>query len=99
MGELNADRGVLALHEGDQRLETFDLGVVPDAEIMLIDEADLLDRRRLDEDQPKAAQCVAAEMHDMEGPAAIAGVAAIVDHRRNDEAVLQREASDGQRLE
>ena len=47
MGELNADRGVLALHEGDQRLEALRLRVVPDAKVMLVDEPDLLDRASL----------------------------------------------------
>jgi hypothetical protein len=56
MGELNADRGVLAMHEGDQRLEALRLRVVPDPEIVLVDEADPLDSRRLDKDEPEAAQ-------------------------------------------
>jgi hypothetical protein len=44
-------------HERDQGLETFHLGVVPDAEVILVDEPDLLDRRGLYEDEPEAARC------------------------------------------
>ena len=42
MGELNADRGTLALQESDQRLEALSLRPVPDAEVMLVDQPDLL---------------------------------------------------------
>ena len=62
MGELDADRRVLATHELDQRFEAFGLGLVPDAEIILVDETDFLDGGRLDKDQPKPAQRVAAEI-------------------------------------
>ena len=93
MGELDADRRALPLHEGDQRLEAFGLRIVPDAEVMLVDEPDLLDASRLDKDQPEAAERVAAEMHDVKRTAGMAGVTAVVDHRRHDEAVLQREAA------
>src|ERR1700760_734836 len=99
MADLDSDRGVLTLHEGDQRLEAFDLGFVPDTEIMLIDEADILDRGDLDKDEPEAAQRVAAEMHQMEIAAGVAGFGAVMDHRRNDEAVFQLEAADIDRLE
>ena len=55
MGELNADCSVLPPHESDQRLEAFGLCLVPDAEIVLVDEADLLHRRRLDKDETETA--------------------------------------------
>ena len=61
MGELNADRRLLTLHEGDERLEALRLRIIPDAEVMFVDQADFLDGRRLDEDQPKAAERIAAE--------------------------------------
>src|SRR6185437_1993307 len=99
MGKLDADRRALPLHERDQRLEAFDLGIAPDAEIMLVDEPDFLHARRLDEDETKTAERIAAEMHQMEGTAGIAGLGAIMDHRRYDEAVLQREPANFQRLE
>src|SRR5579859_1785959 len=99
MGELNADRGALPLHESDQRLEAFDLRVVPDAEVVLVDEADFLDRRRLDKDEAKAAERVAAEMHDVESAAGVAALAAVMNHRRHDEAIFQREAPDRERFE
>ena len=99
MGELEADRRALALHEGDQRLEAFDLGLAPDAEVVLIDEADLLDRCGLDEHQPETAQRVAPEMYDMECATGVSGVAAIMHHRRHHEAIAQREASNAQGLE
>ena len=99
MGKLNADRRPLPPHEGDQRLEAFDLRVVPDAEIVLVDEAYFLHAGRLDKDQSETAERIAAEMHDMERAAGVAGVAAIMDHRRHDETVLQREAANLERLE
>src|ERR1700757_4828311 len=99
MGKLDADRRTLSPHESDQRLETFDLGVAPDAEIMLIDEADLLHTRRFDEDEPEAAERIAAEMHQMEGAAGVAGLGAIMNHRRHDKSVFQRETANCERLE
>src|SRR5262245_126417 len=99
MGQLDSDRRTLTLHEGDQRLEAFDLGIVPDAEVMLIDDSDFLDACRLDKDQAKTAERVAAEMHDVKCAAGISGVAAIMDHRRHDEAVLQRKTANRKRLE
>ncbi len=98
MGELNADRGVLALHEGDQRLEALHLGIVPDAEVMLIDQPDLFDGRRLDKDQSEAAERIAAEMHVVKRAAGAAGRGAIVHHRRHHQTVLQRQAANPERL-
>src|SRR6202030_2693898 len=63
MRELNADCRVLALHEGDQGLEALYLGVVPDAEIMLVDQADLFDGGGLDKDKSKTSERITAEMH------------------------------------
>ena len=54
---------------------------------------------RLDEDQPEPAERVAAEMHDVEGAAGVAGVAAVMDHRRYDEPVFHGEVSNCQGLE
>ena len=98
MGELNADRRVLALHEGDERLEALRLRLVPDAEIVLIDQANLLDGRRLDKDKPEASQRIAAEMHVVKHAAGAARPGAIVHHRRHDQPVLQRQAADLERL-
>src|SRR5579859_7525568 len=99
MGELDADRRALPLHEGDQRLETFDLGVVPEAQVVFVDQADLLDRGAFDEHKPEAAERVTPEMHQVKGAAGVAGFAAIVNHRRHDETVLQRYAANRHRLE
>ena len=89
MRELNADRRVLALHEGDEGLEALHLCVVPDAKIMLVDQADLFDGGCLDKDKPKAAQGIAAEMHVVKHAAGAARPGAVVDHRRHDQAVLK----------
>src|SRR5262249_35304572 len=77
----------------------FGLGIVPDAEVVLIDEADLLDARRLDKDEPETTERIAAEMHDMKRAAGVSGITAVVDHRRHDEAVLHREAPKRKPLE
>jgi hypothetical protein len=98
MGELNADRGVLAFHEGDERLEALRLCIIPDAEVMLVDQPDRFDRRCLDKDQPKTTQRVAAEMHGVKGAANVAGRGAVVDHGRHHQPVLQRQATDLERL-
>ena len=98
MRELNADRGVLALHEGDQWLEALHLVFIPDAEIMLVDQADLFDPRCLDKDDPESAERIAAEMHVVKDAAGAAGPGAIVHHRRNDQAVLHRQVADLERL-
>jgi hypothetical protein len=65
---------------------------------MLVDEADLLDAGRLDKDQTETAERVAAEMHDMEGPTGVAGLGAVMDHRRHDQAVFQCQPANGERL-
>ena len=98
MRELNADRGVLALHEGDQGLEALHLRIIPDAEVMLVDQADFFDARGLDKHHPKSAERIAAEMHVVKDAAGAAGPGAIVHHRRNDQAVLQRQVADLERL-
>ncbi len=99
MGKLNADRRVLAAHEGDQRLEALRLRIVPDAEIVLVDQADFLDGRRLDKDKPKTAERIAAEMHGVKGVAGAAGAGAVVDHRRHHQAILDGQAAHRERLE
>jgi hypothetical protein len=99
MGELNAERGVLALHEGDQGLEALHLRIIPDAEVVLVDQAYLFDRRCLDKDEPKTSQRIAAEMHVMKAAAGVAGAGAVMDHRRHHQAVFQGQATDLERLE
>src|SRR6266700_7613878 len=99
MGELNADRDLLTLHEGDERLETLHLCIIPDAKVMFIDQANLFDSRSLDKDQPKAAQRIAAEMHVVKGAAGVAGPGAVVDHGRHHQPVLQRQATELEWLE
>src|SRR5690348_16502449 len=81
MGKLNADRAALPPHESDQRLEAFDLGVVPEPEIVLVDEADFLHTGRLDEYEAEPAEGITPEMHHMEGAAGVAGIGAIMHHR------------------
>jgi len=97
--ELNADRRVLGFHEGDERPEALRLCLVPDAKIMLIDQANLLDGGCLNKDKPKAAQRIAAEMHVVKHAAGAARPGAVVDHGRHDQAVLQRQAADLERRE
>ena len=87
------------LHEGDERLEALRLRLVPDAEIMLIDQANLFDGGCLDKDKPKASQRIAAEMHVVKHAAGAARPGAVVDHGRHDQAVLQRQAADLERRE
>jgi hypothetical protein len=99
VSELDADRRSLAPHERDQRLETFHLRIVPEAEVALVDEPDLFDGRRLHKDEPEATQRVAAEMHDVECTAGISGVAAIVNHRWHDETISEFQTSNGKWLE
>src|SRR5438309_2484038 len=99
MGELNADRDLLTLHEGDQGFETLQLCIIPDAEVMFIDQANLFDSSGLDKDQPKATQRVAAEMYVVKGAAGVAGHGAVVDHGRHHQPVLQRQPADLERLE
>ena len=99
MRELDADRGVLALHEGDQRLEALDLRVVPDAEVVLVDQADFLDAGGLDKDHAESAERVAAEMDIVKDTAGAAGPGAIMHHRRHDQTVLQRQITDLEGLE
>src|SRR5437588_5032088 len=99
MGELNTDRGLLTLHEGNERLETLHLRIIPDAEVMFIDQPNRFDSRGLDKDQPKAAQRIATEMHIVKGATGVAGRGAVVDHGWHHQPVLQAEATDLERLE
>ena len=80
-------------------LKLCDLRIVPDAKVMLVDQANLLDGGGLDKDKPKAAERIAAEMHVVKDAAGAAGPGAVVDHRRHDQAVLQRQAADLEGLE
>src|SRR4029077_17392585 len=93
-----ADRRVLTPHEVDQRLEAFCLLGIPDAEIMLVDQADLLDRGGLYKDQPKTSQRIAAEMHMVKHAAGAARTGAVMHHRRHHQAVLQRQTADREGL-
>jgi hypothetical protein len=99
VGELNPDRGLLSLHEGDEGLEALHLCIIPDAKVMLVDQANLFDGSRLDKDKPEASQRIAAEMHVVKRAAGAAGPGAVVDHRRHDQAVLEGQATDLKRLE
>src|SRR5215471_18286227 len=99
MGKLDADCRALPPHESDQRLVALDLSVAPDTEIMFVDEPDFLHAGRLDEDETEAAERIAAEMHQMKGAASVAGLSAVMDHWRHDEAVLQLKATNGERFE
>jgi hypothetical protein len=65
------------------------LCVIPDAEVMLIDQANLFDGSCLDKDKPKTSQGKPAEMHVVKGATPVAGFGAVVDHRRHDQAVLE----------
>src|ERR1700681_164697 len=99
MCELNADRGLLTLHEGDERLEALQLRIVPDTKVMLVDQANLFDGRCLDKDKPKAPQRIAAEMHVVKAAAGVARPGAVMDHGRHHQAVLEGQAADLERLE
>ena len=75
----------IAGHKAIVRNDSGDvLGVVPQAKIVLIDQADLLDPRRLDKDETEAAERIAAEMHHVKRTAGRAMLGAIVHHRRHD---------------
>ena len=80
-------------------LKLSSLRLVPDAEVVLVDQADFLDPGGLDKDHPKAAERIAAEMHVVKHAAGAAGPGAVMHHRRHDQAVLQRQAADPERLE
>ncbi len=93
MRELNADRGLLALHEGDQGLVALHLRIVPDAEVVLIDQADLFDRGRFDKDQSKASQGKAAEMHVVKSAAGATGPGPVMHHRGYHHAIPEGQAA------
>ena len=99
MGELNADCRLLALHEGDERLEALRLRVIPDAKIVLVDQANLLDRGGLDKDQPKALERIAAEMHVVKGVAGAARSGPVVTIGGTTRRFFERQAADRERLE
>jgi hypothetical protein len=92
--ELNADCSLLALHEGNEGLEALHLCMIPDAKVMLIDQANLFDGSGLYKDKPEATQGIAAEMHGVKSAAGVAGSGTIVDHRRHDQAILEGQAAD-----
>lgn len=97
MRELNADRRVLTLHEGDEGLEALHLGIIPDAKVVLIDQANLFDGGCLDKDKPEAAEGIAAEMHVVKGTAGATGAGAVVHHGGHDQTVLEGKAADAER--
>ena len=79
-------------------LKLCDLRFIPDAKVMLVDQANFFDPRCLDKHHPESAERIAAEMHVVKDAAGAAGPGAIVHHRRNDQAVLQRQVADPERL-
>jgi hypothetical protein len=97
--ELNADCGFFTFYEGDEGFKTLRLCIIPDAKVMLIDQANLLDSSCLDEDKPKASEGKAAEMDVVKGAARVARSGAVVDHRRHDKAILEDQATDLNGLE
>src|SRR6476469_1677079 len=94
MCELNANRSLLALHEGDQRLEASYLFIIPDAKIMLVDQANLFDGSCLDKDKSEAPKRITAQMHVVKATARVARTSAIMDHGWHDQAVLEGQAAD-----
>jgi hypothetical protein len=86
------------MDEVDDRLERLDVGIGPEPEVCLADPTRRRDRRALDEDQGGAAERELAEVDQV--PRRGAAVRSrVLHHRRDDDAVLQRQRPDRQRLE
>src|SRR5581483_2008305 len=97
-GQLNASDAALLRDEADGAGQRFDVGVAPDAEVLRTDAALRYDGRRLREDEAGAADRPAAQVDEVPiGGAAVA--ARILTHRRHRDAITQRHATEGQRLE
>ena len=86
VGELNAGDGALRLDEAGDPLERLEMLFAPDAEILRRNPSFGRDRRRLGEDEARAADRARGEMGEMPvvGKTVLAGILA---HRRNADAV------------
>ena len=80
MGELDADAAALVVHHADQPAMRLDLAVVPDAHVVVGDQAALFNGGGLGEHQGEAAIGHLAEMHNM-GVAGNAMTGAVDIHR------------------
>ena len=80
MGELDADAAALVVHHADQPAVRLDLAVVPDAHVVVGDQAALFNGGGLGEHQGEAAIGHLAEMHNM-GVAGNAMTGAVDIHR------------------
>ena len=98
MRQLDAGNGAVLLQERGNPRQPLDVSIAPDAEILRTDSAARFDRRRLDDDKRRAADGAAAQMHEMPvGRKTVHG--AVLAHRRHADAVPQRDASYGKRIE
>jgi hypothetical protein len=92
MGELNAGGSTLRMQELGNAAQGIDLLVVPQPDIGIGDPALGRHRRRLDDDEPEAADAEAGEM----GEVPVVGDAVprrILAHRRHDQPILECEAA------
>ena len=96
--KLHAGRAAKAMQEIGDALELRNLRIVPQAVAARRDPSLLGDRGRFDEDEAGAAEREAPEMHQMKivGKAV---VRAVHRHRRHHNAVAQRHATKGYRLQ
>src|SRR4029078_7961268 len=99
MAELDTEGGAAVVNEIGNALERCYVMVAPQARIEIIDARFRRDRRALDEDEGGAAGAKLAEMDEV--PVAHRAVfeRRVLAHRRNDDAVLQRQRADRQRRE
>ena len=98
MGELNAGDRALPVDEARDALERLEMLVAPDAEVLRRDPPLRRDRRRFGEHQRRAADRARREMGEMPvvGVAVDAGILA---HRRNADAIGERDVAQAKRAE
>ena len=98
MSQLARRHAAHAFDEGSDRLEGFDLFIVPDAQAARGDAAARLNRRGFSENQANPAAREGAEMGEMPvvGDAVFAGIHA---QRRQNDTIGQGDAAQGQRRE
>ena len=98
MRQLDTWDGAVLLQERSNRRQPLDVSIAPDAEILRTDPAARFDRGCLEDDKRRAADGPAAQMHEMPvGREPVHG--AVLAHRRHADAVPQRDASNGKRIE
>jgi hypothetical protein len=95
---LDARERPLSVDEAHDAREAGDMPFVVDAEVLRADAAHRRHRRRLREHERRAAHCASAEVDEM--PVAREAVdARVLTHGTDDEAMRERERSQGDRLE